>query len=397
MKYDFDRIIDRKNTYSEKWKVRANELPMWAADMDFETAPEIKEAMIKRVNHGIFGYTYVPDEWYDAYINWWDRRYEYMMEKESLMFCTSIVPAITNIIKKLTNAGDGVIIMTPIYNAFATSIISSGRVVKECPLKYIEDPLFALDSPHSGASNGHYEVDWDLFESLCKDEKNNLLIFCNPQNPTGTLWCRKELERIGEICSKYGVVVISDEIHCDLTVPYVNYTPFARVNEVNKNISIMCISPTKTFNLAGLFTSAVSVANKKLREKVFDALYLREIGMPNPISIEATIAAYNYGEVWLDELRKYIYKNVEYVRDYILQNFDNIKVVPSVATYLVWIDISGLGDGAYAFAKRLRDKTGLWVIDGETYGTGGKNHIRLNVAAPRSVVEDAMNRLKEVL
>lgn len=378
MKYDFDRIIDRSGTNSEKWNIREGELPMWVADMDFETAPEIKEAVLKRAGHGIYGYSVVPGEWYDAYINWWDTRYGYMMEKEHLLFSTGVIPAISAVIRGLTSPGDKIIIITPIYNHFFNCISNNDRVPVECPLKY----------------KGRFEIDWDLFEENCKDPKTTMVIFCNPQNPTGTIWNADELKRVGTICNENNVTVISDEIHCDLTAPGTKYIPFASVNEINSNICITCIAPSKTFNMAGLASAAVCVANEETRKKVRKALNSSEIAEPGVFAVQAAVAAYNYGGSWLEELRKYVFDNKKYMSDFIGDNIPKLKDVSGPATYLSWVDIGGVGDEAAGFARRLRQETGLWITDGKIYGKAGQGYFRINAACPRSYVEDGMSRLK---
>ena len=379
MSYDFDTIKDRSGTYSIKWNISDGELPMWVADMDFETAPEIKQAIVERAGHGIFGYSYVPDEWYDAYTKWWNRRYDYGMDRDSLLFCTGIVPAISATIRSLTEAGDKIILMTPVYNYFFYSVRSNGRVPVECPLINEGD---------------HFEIEWEGLEKACADPHTSLILFCNPHNPTGTGWSKNELEKVGEICKRNGVTVISDEIHCDLTAPDYKYIPFAGVNDINKEICITCIAPSKTFNLAGVSSAAVSISDKTLREKVGKSINISGIADPNAFAIQAAVNAYNLGEPWLEELRDYIFENKKYIRGFIDRHIPELKDVSGPCTYLSWIDARGLGEKAVGFAKKLRRDTGLWIIDGKAYGKAGEGYLRINAASPRSIVEDGMNRLK---
>ena len=380
MRYDFDKVIDRSGTYSEKWKIKDGELPMWVADMDFETAPEIKEEILKRATHGVFGYSYTPDEWYDAYISWWDRRYDYKIEKDSLLYSTGVIPTIAASIRELTDPGDKVLLLTPVYNGFFGATVKNGRIPAECALKYNED---------------HFEIDWDSFEEMCSDPETKLLLFCNPHNPTGNMWTREEMVRVGEICERHNVIVISDEIHCDITEPGTKYIPFASINDTNKNISITCIAPSKTFNIAGLFSSAVSIPNKDLYKKVRQALRAGVIDEPNAFAIQATVAAYNLGEPWLEELREYIFNNKKYMSEYIAENIPQIKDVSGNSTYLSWVDVRGLGDAVEGFGPRLRKETGLWIVEGLIYGKAGIGYLRINAASPRSMVEDGMERLKQ--
>lgn len=380
MHYDLDKLIDRSGTYSEKWNIREGELPMWVADMDFETAPEIKQAILERAMHGVFGYSYVPDEWYEAYIRWWDRRYGYKMDRDSLQFCTGVVPAISASIRALTEPRDKVILVTPVYNHFFYAIKNNGRVPVECPLVYAAD---------------HFEIDWDDMEKVCADPHASLMIFCNPHNPTGSFWNKDELRKVGEICSRNGVTVISDEIHCDLTEPSLRYIPFAAVNDINKAISITCLAPSKTFNIAGLSSAAVSVPDKSLRAKVQKALHASEITEPNVFAVQTAIAAYEHGEPWLEEIRKYVFDNKKYIRDFIAGNIPELKDVSGSCTYLSWIDARRLGGKAAGFAKKLRQETGLWIVDGKVYGKAGEGYLRINAASPRSMVEEGMKRLKD--
>ena len=379
MIYDFDRVIDRSGTFSEKWNTKDGELPMWVADMDFETAPEIKQAILERAEHGVFGYSYVPDEWYEAYINWWDRRYGYKMDKDSLLYCTGVVPTIAACIRTFTEPGENVLLISPIYNHFFYAIKNNGRVPVECPLVY---------------QNDSFEIDWEKLENACADPHTSLIIFCNPHNPTGSFWSKDDLEKVGEICSRNGVTVISDEIHCDLTEPGVKYIPFASVNDTNREISITCIAPSKSFNIAGIFSAATSIPNKTLRDKVSKALSACEIAEPNAFAVQATVAAYKHGEPWLEEARKYIFENKKYIKEYIAENIPGLKDVSGPCTYLSWIDTRELGEASVGFAKKLRQQTGLWVVDGKAYGKAGEGYFRLNAASPRSMVEDGMKRLK---
>ena len=236
MKYDFDTPINRKNTNSLKWDVKENELPMWVADMDFATAPEIREAIEKRASHGIFGYTVIPDEWYGAYIGWWKTRHSLEIKEDQLIFCTGVIPAISTAVRKLTTPAEKVLIQTPVYNIFFNSILNNGRVVLENPLKY---------------TGGNYEMDFDDLERKLSDPQTTLMLLCNPQNPGGKIWDKATLERVGELCYENNVTVLSDEIHCDLIDPGKNYVPFASVSEKCRENSITCIAPTKAFNLAG--------------------------------------------------------------------------------------------------------------------------------------------------
>ena len=380
MHYDFDKRIDRRGTNSLKWDVAENELPMWVADMDFETAPEVRAAIQARAAHGVFGYTIIPEEWYQAYSDWWKERHDFPLEKDWLIFCTGIVPAISSIVRKLTTPAEKVVVLTPTYNIFFNSILNNGRQVLESRLKYEE---------------GTYRIDYEDLEQKLADPQTTMMIFCNPHNPIGKIWDRDTLERVGELCFKHHVIVVSDEIHCDLTDPGCSYIPFASVSEHCRENSITCMAPTKAFNLAGVQTAAVAVPNPVLRHKVWRGLNTDEVAEPNAFAINAAVAAFTKGAEWLDELRAYIRDNKQLVVEYVNKQIPQIEVVPSQATYLLWLycgDIAGFDEGAADF---IREKTGLYLSGGAQYGAGGEDFLRMNIACPRAVLEDGLHRLKE--
>ncbi len=380
LKYDFDKITDRRKSDSSKWNVAEGELPMWVADMDFQTAPEIIHAMQKRLDHGFFGYSDLTDEWYDAYISWWKKRHDFEIKKDWLIFSTGVIPSISSLVRKLTTPNENVLLLTPVYNIFYNSTLNNGCRVSECPLVY--------DRETSG-----YGIDFERLEAGLADPQTSLMILCNPHNPVGKIWDRDTLARIGELAEKYSVTVISDEIHCDLTEPGKNYVPFASVSESAKNNSITCIAPTKTFNIAGLQTSAVFVPDPVLRHKAWRALNTDEVAEPNSFAQTAAIAAFNEGGLWLDCLREYLWENRRTAEQYIADNVPELKSVSSDATYLMWIDISKTGMAGKAFAAGLREKTGLYLSAGNSYGKGGEGFVRLNLACPRSVLSDGLLRL----
>lgn len=380
MSYDFDTPVDRRNTYSLKWDVKENELPMWVADMDFQTAPEVREAIQRRAAHGVFGYSIVPEEWYQAYIRWWENRHGFRMDVEWLIFCTGVVPAISSIVRKLTTPAEKVLVLTPVYNIFFNSILNNGRQVLEGRLQYDGEA---------------YSIDYEDLEAKLADPQTSMLIFCNPHNPVGKIWSAEELRKVGELCRKHHVVVVSDEIHCDLTEPGMGYVPFASVSEDCRNNSIICIAPTKAFNLAGMQTAAVCVPDPVLRHKVWRGLNTDEVAEPNAFAIQAAVAAFTRGGEWLDELRSYLHENKVWTTQYIQKEIPRLKVVASQATYLMWLDCSGLTDSSEELADVIRESTGLYLSEGGQYGGDGTHFLRLNVACPRSVLEDGLNRLKK--
>ena len=378
MKYDFDRIIDRRNTGSLKWdESREGELPLWVADMDFETAPCVKEALQKRVEHGIFGYSIIPPEWADSYIYWWKKRHNFTINRDSLIFSTGVVPAISSCVRKLTSVAEKVLIQTPCYNIFFNSIVNNGRYVVESPLDF---------------DGKEYKINFERLEKDLSDPQVSLMILCNPQNPTGNIWTKEELARIGDLCKKYGVTVISDEIHCDITEPGFNYTPFAGASETCAQISVSCLAPTKCFNIAGINSAAVVVPNPHLRHKVWRALNTDEIAEPNAFAVAATVAAFTQGEDWLNQLNEYLFENRRYA-EAILSSIpeDKVTVVKGKATYLLWVRVFKNGD---KFAEELRKKTGLFINGGAEYGKTGEEFVRINLACPRKILEEALSRFK---
>ena len=379
-KYNFDAQINRRGTDSLKWDVKENELPMWVADMDFQTAPEIREAIATRLEHGVFGYSDLTDEWYEAYQNWWKTRHNLEIKREWLIFSTGVIPTISSVVRKLTTPNEKVIIQTPVYNIFFNSIINNGCRPLESPLIY---------------KDGEYFMDFEDLELKMSDPQASLMILCNPHNPVSKIWDRQSLAKVGELAKKYGVTVISDEIHCDITAPGVSYVPFASVSDTCKEISITCIAPTKAFNIAGMQTSAVFSANPFLRHKVWRALNTDEVAEPNSFAQVVTVAAFNKGGQWLDEMREYVFENRHIAEDFIEKEIPQLKIIHGNATYLLWIDISSLGKSSDEVAKAIREKTGLYVTEGLEYGEAGRYFLRMNVACTKETLKDGLNRLKE--
>ena len=376
---DFDKVVNRRGTGSLKWDVGKTELPMWVADMDFPTAPCITKAVLKKAESGVFGYQIIPDEWYSAIINWWKTRHNLTIDKDWLCFATGVVPALTSCVKRLTNIGDNVVVLTPVYDIFFHSIENTGRHTLESALAY------------DGIG---YSIDFKDLEHKLSHPNSTLLILCNPHNPIGKVWSKKELAHIGELCAKYGVTVFSDEIHCDLTEPNTDYVPFASASTVCRDISVNAISASKAFSIAGLQSAAVFVANEHLRNNVVRGLNSDEVAEPNAFACEATIAAFGEGGVWLDELREYISQNRKIVCDFLSKNAPQVKIIAQNATYLMWIDCSSISDDAESLCDFIREKTGLYLNCGTKYRGNGKYFIRLNIACPKSILLDGLNRLK---
>lgn len=379
MAYNFDKVIERRKSNSMKWNVAENELPMWVADMDFQTAPEVIDAIKIRADQGCFGYTEIPEKWYQAYINWWKNRHDFVLQKEWLMFCTGVVPAISSIVRKLTTPAEKVLVQTPVYNIFFNSILNNGRQIVENPLKF---------------DGAEYQIDFEDLQRKLSDPQTTMMILCNPHNPIGKIWDRATLEKIGELCFENHVVVVSDEIHCDLTDPGMFYVPFASVSDICRDNSITCVAPTKAFNLAGLQTAAISVPNDVLRHKVWRGINTDEVAEPNAFAVDAAIAAFTQGDKWLDNVRTYIYENKQYAVDFVKNEIPQAEVISSDATYLLWIYCKNMIGTAAEAATIIRESTGLYLSAGSQFSGNGADFLRMNIACPRSVLKDGLQRLK---
>ena len=374
MKYNFDRTADRLNTSSIKWDVKENELPMWVADMDFMVIPEIQDAIIKSAKDGAFGYTYPTKEFFDAYQYWWKERHHIEIPTSWMIFASGVVSALDSIIRTLTKEDDGVLLLTPIYHTFFNVIKNNHRKVVTSTLLEKSD----------------YSIDCKDVEDKIKNLNVKTIIFCNPHNPVGRIWKKEEIKQLIDICEKYNVFFISDEIHCDITNPGYEYCSALSVSD---NV-IACLSPGKVFNLAGIHSSVTVVKNEKLREQLQAAFYRDDIGEPNYFAIPANIAAYKKGEAYVDELNKYLFENKRYVSSFIKEKLPNIKLTSSHATYLLWIDVSALNIKSDLFVDELRKQTGLILSPGNQFGDGGEYFLRMNIATSLEKVKDAMNRLK---
>lgn len=382
MVYDFDAVIDRSGTNAYKWEIGAGELPMWVADMDFPTAPAVREAIERRAAHGVFGYSVIPAAWNSAIVDWWQQRHAVTFSPESVIFCAGVVPAISSMIRKLTTPAEKVLVQTPVYNIFFNSICNNGR--------------FPVENPLQRTADG-YEIDWTDLEQKLSDPQVTLMLLCNPQNPGGIIWGREDLSRIGALCARYHVTVISDEIHCDLTDPGYDYVPFASASDTCRAISITCVAPSKAFNIAGLQGAAVIAADEALRHKVWRGLNTDECAEPNAFAIQAAIAAFTVGGEWLDALRMYIAANKAMVRVYLQQELPEITMVDGHATYLCWLDCRQISRDDLQLAADIRQKTGLFLSNGSQYGAAGAGYLRMNVACPRHMVEDGLDRLRRAV
>lgn len=384
MKYDFDTILDRQHTNSEKWDVKPGELPMTTADMDFKTAPEIMQAMKDKINAGAFGYEYPSQEYFDAVAHWYKIEHNAEAQTSWMRFATGVIPSITASVNHLSHTGDNVLLMEPVYNTFYNSILNSGRHALASQLKY-------------DRSTYTYSVDWDDLEEKMSNPLTTLIILCNPHNPTGYVWSRDELMRIIKLAQKHGVIVISDEIHGDLVLKGPDYTPtFSLPEEYRQNL-VTLVSTSKTFNVAALHAATGIVANPILRERFTRAINKYEVAEPNLLAIPGTIAAYTQGADWLHQLKKYLLDNREYLEQFISDNLPQLHVVPGTATYLVWIDVSEVTKDSNALAQKIRQETGLIINPGTYYHGNGNEFIRINIAYPLAQIKDGLTRLAKAI
>ena len=378
MKYDFDKTIDRRATNSYKWdSAPEGVLPMWVADMDFRTAPAIIDALQKRVAHGIFGYTRVPDAYYDAVTSWFSRRHGWDIDREWIIYPSGVVPAVSAVIKALTVPGDKVIVQTPVYNCFFSSIRNNGCEIVSNPLRRTADT---------------YEMDFDALERCAADPRTKVMLLCNPHNPAGRVWTPDELTRLGNICLRNGVTVVADEIHCELVYQGFKYTPFASLSDAFLHRSVTCVSPSKAFNIAGLQIANIVAFDNDLRSRIDKAININEVCDVNPFGVAATIAAYNEGEEWLNQLVDYLHGNYEAMAEFCRRELPEFPITRLEGTYLVWMDCSSLGMSSDALEHALLDDARLWLNAGTMYGAEGEGYMRWNIACPRSVMLDGLNR-----
>ena len=383
-KFDFDKPVERHNTNSYKWDSldMENVIPLWVADMDFKTAPCIIEALKKRVEHGIFGYTRVPDEYYQATVDWFHRKHNWDFSPSDMIYTSGVVPAISAIIKALTQPGDHVIVQTPVYNCFFSSIRNNGCEPSENSLIYNGD---------------YYTIDFEDLERRAADPKAKVMLLCNPHNPTGRVWNYNELTRIYEICKRNGVTVVSDEIHCELVYTQFVYIPFCSISPEAAQDSIACVSPSKAFNMAGLQIANIICADEEKRKKIDKAININEVCDVNPFGVIATIQAYNNGEEWLQELIDYLQVNYEFLVTFFRNELPDYPVTKLEATYLVWVNCKKAGMTSAQLEEKLIRDGGVWLNPGSMYGIDGEGFMRINIACPRSRLEEGLKRLAKVL
>ncbi|MDQ7938182.1 MalY/PatB family protein [Lactiplantibacillus sp. WILCCON 0030] len=379
MPFDFETVIDRRHTNSAKWNVQPGELPMWIADMDFQTAPAITAALKKRAAFGVFGYEEIPTAYYEAVADWWATEHHFRPQVDWLMFCTGVVPAISSIVRKMTTPGDNILVQAPVYNIFYHSIENNGRHT-------LSSDLVEQD--------GQYQIDFKDLEQKLADPLTTMMILCNPQNPIGIVWSREILQRLGELALKHHVLVLADEIHCDLTLNGHDYTPFSSLSAPVAANSISCVSPSKTFNVAALHAATLIMPDQTIRERVSRGVNNDELAEPNSFAIPGSLAAYQEGHAWVAALRTKIAANQRQLQQFIAAELPSVKVIEAQATYLIWLDISAVATDANDLATFIRAKTGLFLSAGDVYRGNGSHFLRINIACPTAELTDGLQRLQ---
>ena len=388
MQYDFDKIIDRKNTQAVKWDKHLLEeffgtsdvLPLWVADMDFQCPQPLIDAMKQKAEEGIYGYSWhKTPAYFNAVIGWMKRRHNWEIEKDWIVYSPGIVPAINVMIRSFTHPGDKIIVQSPVYYPFFSTIENNGRHVQNNQLVY---------------ENNKYSFDFDDFEEKAKDPLTKIFVLCSPHNPVGRVWIKDELKKLGDICLENDVLIISDEIHHDLLLPGYEHIVFTKINEEYNDITLVCTAPSKTFNVAGLQTSNIIIPNKKLRDSFIQGMSGRNsLGIPNAFGISALISAYNEGEEWLEQVMKYVHENFKFLNAYLQENLPDVYMVKPEGTYLAWLDFSRLEMNDEERREFLLHKAKVALDGGPMFGKGGEGFERINVACPRSILEDCMNSI----
>lgn len=383
MKYNFDSINNRVGTNSVKWDIHPDVIPLWVADMDFQVLPELKEALSKRVDEGIFGYTLVPESYYEAIINWFDRRHHWHIDRSWILYTSGVIPAMAAALKAFTLPGEKVLIQTPVYNCFFSSIAN-------CGCEPVENELVR--------EGNTYRIDFADFENKCADPKTTVFLLCNPHNPAGRVWTKEELERMNEICMRHDVKVISDEIHCELIMPGYTFVPFASVSEACADNSVILNSPTKNFNIAGLQIANIICKNRQWLRRIDRAVNINETCDLNPFGVIALQEAYNKGAEWIDELNTYLYDNYKALKDFFHEELPKLEVLKLEGTYLVWVDITALEFTSDEVADKLLKEAKVWVNSGTMYGRkAGQGYLRINIATPRATLMEGLKRMGRLL
>ncbi|NMB08937.1 MAG: pyridoxal phosphate-dependent aminotransferase [Tissierellia bacterium] len=387
MKYNFDELVDRRNSDSVKWREleefqgEKDVLPMWVADMDFKSSDEIIEALKTRVEHGIFGYPYIDDSFYESIINWIKNRYNWEIKKEWILFTPGVVMGLNIGVRELVEEGEKVLVQSPVYPPFYRVVNNNKRIVNNVPLI------------HNGEK---FVMDYENLEKKIDDD-TKLMMLCSPHNPVGRVWTKEELIKLGDICINNNIIIISDEIHCDLTLKGHKHIPLASISKELEERTITLMAPSKTFNIAGLHTSVAIIPNENLRNKYSRAIEIMEIGNISIFGALALETAYNHGGQWLKEVMEYIESNIDFAIDYINKNIPEIKVHKPEGTYLLWLDFRSLNKSSDEISEALIKNGKVYLNDGRPYGPGGEGYFRLNIACPRAILEDGLNRIEKAV
>jgi cystathionine beta-lyase len=385
MNYNFDEVIDRSNSDCSKIENlkplfgREDIIPLWVADMDFKSPPAITRALMKRVEHGVFGYTVQSEEYFNSIINWHNKRYNWIVNKEDINYIPGVVKGFSIAIEVFTEVGDNIIIQPPVYHPFRIMTKALNRNV-------VNNPLIL--------ENGQYRMDFDGLRKIISEKNCKMLILCNPHNPGGRVWSEEELKELSQICFENEILVVSDEIHSDMALPGFIHTPFAKVSAEAENNSITLMAPSKTFNIAGIVSSYAVISNKEIRDKYHSFIKKRGLDEGNLFAYTATVSAYNECDDWLDEMLKYVQSNVDFVDSYLKSNIPEIKAILPEASFLIWLDCRSLNLSQNELVKLFVEKAGLALNDGSIFGPGGEGFMRLNVGSPKSILEKALSNLK---
>jgi cystathionine beta-lyase len=388
MKYDFDKVIDRKGTNCLKYdfaKERGMEedvLPLWVADMDFATAPAITERIHQVTEHGIFGYSEGKEKYFQAISNWYQKNFNWEVKRNWLVKTPGVVFGLAMAIKAFTKEGESVLIQQPVYYPFSEVIEDNNRVLINNSLKNID---------------GHYEIDFEDFEKKIIDNKVKLFILCNPHNPVGRVWTKKELMQLGEICCRHNVIVVSDEIHSDFVYPGYHHTVFASLSPEISDITITCTAPSKTFNLAGLQISNIFISNHELKKRFKKEIAAAGYSQVNVMGLAACETAYEEGAEWLEQLKAYLLENLNFVREYLKENMPQVKLIEPEGTYLIWLDFRELNLTTEQLEDLIVKKAKLWLDSGAIFGDDGKGYQRINIACPRATLQKALEQLKKAV
>ena len=394
MEYNFNRFIDRRDSFSLKWSKEALQmvfkkddddlLPLWVADMDFECPKPVVDALKKEADGCVYGYNWHgTPKYFDAVTGWMDRRHQWKVDPKWIVYSPGIVPAINMMVQTYSNIGDKIIVQPPVYYPFFSAVTANGRKLLLNQLHY---------------ENQKYTFDFEDFEEKAKDPLTKIFILCSPHNPVGRVWTREELKKLGDICLEHDILIISDEIHHDLVLPGNKHTVFSTISEELEQKTIVCTAPSKTFNLAGLQVSNIIIPNEKMRQSFINTIVHKNgIGIPNSFGIVAMIAAYNEGEEWLEQVLRYIDSNFEYLKDFIRSKVPIVKYIEPEGTYLAWLDFNSLGLNDEELKNVILNKANIALDGGKLFGAGGEGFQRINVACPKSILEETMQRIKKAI